>query len=210
MSGDASSPPPLLWEYYERRVAQGVPGIANAVAYWTGLGVDTSAHEIAVEAEQVERALRGLPPASFVEIGAGPGTFTYMLPGRGIALDQSESALRALVNANPSMPVVRADALQVPLRDRAVERAFAAHIYGLLDAGTAGALISEARRVANQVVVLDAGCPEGVPAEHWQDRTLPDGSEWRIFRRHFSPGVLAEELGGSVIFGGQFYVLIAA
>lgn len=202
--------PPASWEYYELRVAQGVPGISNAVAYWTGLGVETSAEEIAAEAAQVETALRSLPPATFVEVGAGPGTFTNMLPGWGIALDQSAAALRTLREGNRSVPVVRADARHLPLADRAVERVFATHLYGLLDTATATVVISEARRVAHEIVVLDAGRPEGVPREQWQDRTLPDGSEWRIFRRHFTPDVLAEELRGSVLFGGRFYVLIAA
>lgn len=202
--------PSANWEYYERRVAQGVPGISNAVAYWSGLGVETSADEILAEAANVERALRSLPPATFVEVGAGPGTFTNMLPGWGVALDQSKSALRTLREGNPYVAVLRADARHLPLPERAVERVFATHIYGLLDAPTAAAVIDEARRVAHQVVVLDAGCPQGVPKQHWQERTLPDGSEWKIFRRHFTPDALADELKGSVLFGGRFYVLIAA
>jgi hypothetical protein len=201
---------PANWEYYERRVAQGVPGISNAVTYWSGLGVETSAEEIAAEAAQVETALRSLPPATFVEVGAGPGTFTNMLPGWGLALDQSAAALRTLLEGNPSVPVLRADARRLPLADRAVKRVFATHIYGLLETGTAAVVISEARRVAHQVVILDAGRPQGVPAEHWQHRILPDGSEWQIFRRHFTPDALADEVSGSVLFGGRFYVLIAA
>lgn len=210
MRGSSSSPRPSLWEYYERRVAQGVPGISNAIAYWSGLGVATSAEDIAAEATQVEKALRSLPQATFVEVGAGPGTFTNMLPGWGVALDQSPTALRTLLEGNPTVAALRADARHLPLRERAVERVFATHIYGLLDAPTAAAVIHEVRRVARQVVVLDAGRPQGVPAQHWQERTLPDGSEWKVFRRHFTPEALAEELGGSVLFGGRFYVLIAA
>jgi ubiquinone/menaquinone biosynthesis C-methylase UbiE len=184
--------------------------MSNAVAYWTGLGVQTSADEISAEAAQVEAALRSLPPTTFVEVGAGPGTFTNMLPGWGVALDQSETALRTLLQGNPSVVVLRADARHLPLPEGAVERAFATHIYGLLDVPTAAAVIHEARRVATQVVVLDAGRPQGVPEQHWQERTLPDGSKWRIFRRHFTPDALADELKGSVLFGGRFYVLVAA
>lgn len=209
MRGSTSSPRPGLWEYYERRVVQGVPGISNAVAYWSGLGVATSPEDIAAEAMEVEIALRSLPPATFVEVGAGPGTFTNMLPGWGVAIDQSAAALRTLLGRNPSVPVLRADARHLPLTDGAVERVFATHIYGLLDIPTAAAVTSEARRVAHNVVILDAGRPHGVPAEQWQQRTLPDGSEWQIFRRHFTPDALADEVSGSVLFGGRFYVLIA-
>lgn len=200
---------PDLWEYYDRRVAQGVPGLANALAYWSGLGVDTSEDEIAVEASGVEQTLRSLPQGRFVEAGAGPGTFSHMLPGWGVALDQSQAALVAL-RANAShVPVVRGDAFHLPLGAESVDRVFVAHVYGLLGAEERAALLKEAMRVAPELVVLDAGRPAGVPAEHWQDRTLPDGSHWRIFRRHFDPEVLADEIGGRLLFAGRFYVLAA-
>ncbi|HLX87877.1 MAG TPA: hypothetical protein VKR22_05430 [Acidimicrobiales bacterium] len=46
-------------------------------------------------------------------------------------------------------------------------------------------------------------------AEEWQERTLPDGESFKVFRRHFDPEVLAGEVGGDVLFGGQFYVLVS-
>ncbi|HUE59387.1 MAG TPA: class I SAM-dependent methyltransferase [Acidimicrobiales bacterium] len=201
---------PRLWEYYDRRVEQGVPGLSNAVAYWSGLGVETSEQEIAAEAMRVEQTLRSLPPRRFLEVGAGPGTFTGLLPGPGLALDQSQAALCALTCHAPDVPVVRGDALRLPFGDGSADRLFAAHIYGLLGSRERAAFLKEARRVAGEIVVLDAGRPPGVPAEHWQDRSLPDGTEWRIFRRHFEPGALAEEIGGRLLFGGRFYVLAVA
>lgn len=208
--GDRRRSQPRLWEYYDRRVEQGVPGLANAVAYWSGLGVETSEHEIAIEATRVEQTLRTLPPGRFVEVGAGPGTFTRLLPGPGVALDQSQAALRALSCHAPGVPVVRGDALRLPFGDGSADRLFAAHIYGLLGSREREVFLKEARRVAGEIVVLDAGRPQGVPAQHWQDRTLPDGTEWRIFRRHFEPDVLAEEIAGRLLFGGRFYVLAVA
>jgi hypothetical protein len=62
-----------LWEYDDRRVSERLAGIAHAYAYWTGLGVEVSVEEIAAEAGQLERCLRELPPARFVDVGAGPG-----------------------------------------------------------------------------------------------------------------------------------------
>jgi hypothetical protein len=199
-----------IWEYYDRRAAQGVRGVSHAVEYWTGLGVEVTAADIEAEAAQLERHLRGLAPARFVEVGAGPGTFTTMLPGWGIALDQSDTSLRVLLAGPAHVSAVRADALALPIPDQGVERVFATHIYGLLGAEARRALVSEARRVAREVVIVDAGRPAGVPAEHWQDRTLPDGSSWRICRRHFDGPDLAAEVGGRVLFAGRFYVLIAA
>jgi hypothetical protein len=83
-----------LWEYYDRRVAQGVRRLAHAQDYWSGLGVVVDVGEIAGEAVQVERELGALGPARFVEVGCGPGTFTSMLAGSGVLVDQSHAALR--------------------------------------------------------------------------------------------------------------------
>ena len=46
--------------------------------------------DIAAEAAQLERLLGELSAVRFVEAGAGPGTFTRYLAGRGIAIDQVE------------------------------------------------------------------------------------------------------------------------
>lgn len=203
--------PPIrkaLWDYYDRRVAQGVPGLANARTYWSGLGVETTEREIAEEAMELERRLRNLDPLMFADVGSGPGTFTAMLPGWGLAVDQSDAALRVLLERMPAMPAVRADAGNLPLRDGAVARFFAAHLYGLLLEDERRAFLSEARRVAAEVLLLDAGRPTGVNAEEWQHRTLLDGSQHRVFRRHFAADQLASEIRGEVLFGGRFYVLV--
>ena len=127
---------------------------------------------IQAEAVEVRRLIRSMSPSPFVEVGAGPGTFTADLPGWGIALDQSEVALRVVRSGPADTPVVRGDALRLPVRDRAVARVFAAHIYGLLTEEERRPFLSEARRIAEELVVVDAGRPPNVPAEHWQRRTL--------------------------------------
>ncbi|HET9733008.1 MAG TPA: class I SAM-dependent methyltransferase [Acidimicrobiales bacterium] len=199
-----------FWEYYDRRAAEGVRGSGHAADYWTGLGVPATAADIEAEARQLQRLLRALPPARFVELGAGPGTFTADLPGEGVAIDQSGAALRVLRTNQPRVPVVRADALRLPFPDKALDRAVAAHLYGVLPPEERRPLLGEARRVAAELVVVDAGRPDGVPGEHWQDRTLPDGGRYRILRRHFTGEQLAGELGGRSLFSGRFYVLVIA
>ncbi len=199
---------PAIWDYYDRRAAQGVRGVSHSVAYWNGLGVEASAADVEAEAAELALHLRALTPSSFVELGAGPGTFTALLPGRGIALDQSAANLHVLLAGPARVPAVRADALSLPIRDHGVERVYATHIYGLLTPESRFALVAEAERVARELVIVDAGRPAGVPAEHWQNRTLPDGSAWRIFRRHFNGPDLAAEVGGVVVYAGRFYVVI--
>jgi hypothetical protein len=198
------------WEYYDRRVTQGVPGLQHAVDYWSGLGVQVPAEDIEVEATHVRALITSFSETTFLEAAAGPGTFTGFLPGRGLASDQSEAALTRLRADHPKVPAIRADVTSLPFRDRSFGRYFAAHIYGLLQPDEARRARAEATRVAAEIVILDAGRPPQVAAEEWQDRTLPDGSRYRIYRRHFEPDVLASELGGTVLFGGTFYVLVRA
>jgi hypothetical protein len=198
------------WEYYDRRIVEGVRGLNHAHAYWSGLGVSVEQSEIADEAAEVERRLRALDPQPFVEVGCGPGTFTEMVPGSGAAVDQSQSALVFIRRKLPHLPAVRADAMRLPIRDKAVKRFFAAHLYGLLEVEERRVFLLEARRVAQELIILDSGRPTGVRAEEWQSRMLPSGGSYRIYRRHFDAEVLADEVGGEVVFAGRFYVLARA
>ena len=197
------------WRYYDLRAREGVRTVGHALNYWAGLGVKTTAAAIEEEAGCVQRLLRSLAPTTFAELGAGPGTYTADLPGIGVAVDQSDSILRVLRSIVPQTPVVRADARRLPMRDQAVERVFCTQIYGLLTPPEREALVREVRRVADDLVVLDAGRPEGVPGEHWQQRTISGGEgPFRIYRRHFRGDELADELRGEALYSGQFYVLV--
>lgn len=198
-----------IWEYYDLRSSQRAPGIDNAVAYWQGLGVACRSEEVAAEAAEVERMLRSLSQDTFLDVGCGPGTFTGMLSGRGIAFDQSASALSRVTREHARVSPVRGDALELPFRDLSFELALVSHLYGLLQDRDSDALLAEVRRVAREVMILDAGRPDGVAGEEWQDRSLPDGSHHRVFRRHFRVGDLALEVGGKAVFAGSFYVMVA-
>jgi Methyltransferase domain len=211
-----------LWDYYDRRAQfraqdafaqapQRSRQVRNALEYWHGLGVEASAPELEEEDARVREALHSLGSATFLEVGSGPGTYTPNLPGSGGALDQSEAALRLLLSRLPGVPVIRADALHLPLRARSVDRVFATHIYGILDQPDRHALLSEARRVADELVILDAGRPAGVPAVQWQQRTSGlDQKPYRVLRRHFDAHELANEIGGQVLYAGRFYVVVAS
>jgi SAM-dependent methyltransferase len=212
-----------LWDYYDRRVLfrardaltrakdDGSGQVRNALEYWHGLGVDASSSELAAEDAHVREVLRSLEPTTYVEVGCGPGSYTSILPGRGIALDQSAASLRVMRSRVPGAVAIRADALRLPLADRSVACVFAAHIYGILDEPDRKVLLQEARRVAPRIVMLDSGRPAGVPAEQWQRRTSGlDPRLYRVLRRHFDAQELADELGGQVLFAGRFYVVVAS
>jgi hypothetical protein len=59
-------------------------------------------------------------------------------------------------------------------------------------------------------VVVDAQMREGVEAEGWPERTLPDGSSYRVYKRFFTGARLADELGGGrVLHEGRWFVVVA-
>lgn len=197
------------WEYYDLRSLQRPPGVGNAVAYWQGLGVPCTSDDVAAEAARVEAELRALPPGRSLDVGCGPGTFTGFIGEEVVAIDQSHNAVVKARERFPSTPVLRGDAMSLPFATGSFDVALVSHLYGLLVPGEALDLMDEASRVASEVVIVDAGRPAGVAAEEIQERDLPDGSHHQVFRRHFEADGLAHEVGGRVVFGGSFYVVVA-
>jgi hypothetical protein len=198
-----------MWTYYDRRVAHREPGPQAVLNYFRGLGVDADLAGISAELDEVSSRLRELPATTFVDIGAGPsGAFTVHLPGRGVALDQSDAALRQFRTVAPDIPAVRGDAMRLPLRTKAVGRALVSHLYGLLLPDERAALVAEAGRVADEMVIVDSGRPAGVRAEEWQTRVLPDGTSYPIYRRHLDVETLLDEVGGEALFEGLFFVIV--
>ena len=207
-----TTPPPgarsSLWTYYDRRAWDYQGGVRGAQQYFAKLGVDTDPQVMGAELEEITRRLGALPPALFVDVGAGPGVFTTLLPGTGIAIDQSEAALRRLRGETTGVPVVRGDATALPLADKAVTRLFAGHLYGHLEPGERADFLAEAHRVAEELVILDSGRPPGAKAEEWQTRSLPDGTTHTVYKRHFEIDVLLAEIGGEPLFNGRYYVAV--
>ena len=111
----------------------------------------------------------------------------------------------------PHGRVVVGDAVPLPFADRAFDRVFTGSFYGHLVAGERERFLAEARRVAPQLVVLDAALRAGVQPEEWQERKLNDGSRHRVYKRFFTPDELAAELGGGrVLHAGNWFVMVAA
>jgi ubiquinone/menaquinone biosynthesis C-methylase UbiE len=193
---------PHLWTYYERRADEYEAGTLQ--------GLDEHAEEIHAEGRDIARVLSELPAAIFIDLGAGTGLFTRYLRGRGVALDQSMAMLRRLNESLGAFPSIRADATRLPLRDNAVQRIFAAHLYGHLDRHDREAFLKEARRVGHQIVIVDSARRPGVPAEAWEERRLRDGSRYSIFKRFFTAEALAEEVQGDVLYDGRYFVVTAS
>ena len=98
-----------------------------------------------------------------------------------------------------------------PSPTAAFDRVFTANFYGHLVEHERGPFLAEARRVAGDLVVLDAALQDGGEAEQWQERKLNDGSRHRVYKRFFTPeGLLGELGGGRVLHAGRWFVAVAS
>jgi ubiquinone/menaquinone biosynthesis C-methylase UbiE len=162
------------------------------------------------ELDSLRRALEGMPPARTLDVACGTGFLTRHLPGEVVGIDQSAAMIEEARRQAPNATYVNADALELPFRDGEFDRVFTAHFYGHLAAGAREQFLREARRVANEIVVVDASALDaGEVREEWQERILNDGSRWEVYKRYFTPDGLAGELGGGeTLFAGRWFVAV--
>jgi ubiquinone/menaquinone biosynthesis C-methylase UbiE len=156
-------------------------------------------------------SISALPAARTLDVACGTGFLTRHLRGDVTGLDQSARMLEVARERVPSATLIQADALDLPFEDGAFERVFTAHFYGHLETEDRARFLSEARRVAAELVVVDAALQAGHAPEEWQERVLNDGSRFSVFKRFFEPSQLVAELGGgSVVFAGAWFVIVSS
>jgi SAM-dependent methyltransferase len=191
-------------EYYDRRATE-------YDDWYEGTGLFSSRARPGWEAEL--RALIGLvsalPAGRILDAACGTGYLTRYLSGPVFALDQSQRMVALAQQRLPLAHVFRGDALCLPFRDAGFDRVFTGHFYGHLQPAERAAFLTEARAVAPELVVVDAGPRGGEPREEWQTRVLSDGSRHHVYKRFFSGASLAQELGGaSVLHDGVWFVAV--
>jgi ubiquinone/menaquinone biosynthesis C-methylase UbiE len=163
------------------------------------------------EMEALRRTLETLPPARTLDVACGTGFLTLHLPGEIVGLDQSESMLEEARRQAPNATYLSGDALALPFEHGSFERVFTGHFYGHLEQPERETFLREARRVAPELLVVDSAVQPDVPVEEWQERILNDGTRWEVFKRYFTPEMLAAELGGgSTVFAGRWFVAARA
>jgi ubiquinone/menaquinone biosynthesis C-methylase UbiE len=173
-----------------------------------GLFADRERSGWAEELARLVDVLASLPPARTLDVACGTGFLTRHLRGDVVGLDQSP---RMLELASRYVPVVKGDALALPFDDSSFDRVFTGHFYGHLEPGERKRFLTEARRVARQLVVVDASRLHVEVDEEVQERVLNDGSSWRVYKRYFTPGTLSAELGGGeLLHHGRWFVAVAA
>jgi ubiquinone/menaquinone biosynthesis C-methylase UbiE len=190
--------------YYERRARE-------YDDWWLGTGWFEQRERPGWSAEvsTLERVVQELPPARVLDVACGTGFLTRRLRGEVVALDQSEKMLEIARARLPHARAIHADAVPLPFGGGEFDRIFTSHFYGHLLADERAAFLEEARRVAGELVVVDAALREGVAAEGWPERVLDDGTTYRIYKRFFDAKGLAAELGGGrALHEGRWFVVV--
>jgi ubiquinone/menaquinone biosynthesis C-methylase UbiE len=162
------------------------------------------------ELNEAMAAVAELPPARTLDVACGTGYLTQRLPGDVVGLDQSGRMLDEARRRLPALGFVQGDALALPFPDQAFGRVFASYFYCHLVEDERARFVTEARRVASELIVLGSRRGEGESAERWEERRLSDGSTWPVFKRVFDPAALAGELDGEVLHAGRWFVVVRA
>jgi len=163
------------------------------------------------EVRALERTLAALPPRRTLDVACGTGFLTRHLPGEITGLDQSASMLEIASARLPDAGFVQSDALRLPFADGTFDRVFTAHFYGHLEGLDRTRFLAEARRVASELVVVDAAVRPDRDRAGTQERILNDGTRWEVYKRYFEPDEIAAELGGGeTLFAGRWFVAVRA
>jgi ubiquinone/menaquinone biosynthesis C-methylase UbiE len=185
--------------------------------WWLGTGLYAARERPGWEEEvaQLIAALRSLSLRRVLDIACGTGFLTRHLGGSVVAADQSSRMLaiaRQRLNFADAPPrVVQADALALPFPSSAFDCLCASHFYGHLRPPERERFLAEARRVADRVLIVDAGAHGQFGMEEVQQRLLKDGSRHAVYKRYFTPALLQEELGGgNVLHAGHWFVAVQA
>jgi len=154
-------------------------------------------------------AIEALTPARTLDVACGTGYATRWLRGEVTGLDQSANMLAIARERNPEATFVQGDALALPFEDDSFDRVVTMSFYGHLEGSERERFLAEARRVAGELVVVDAALRDDTEPEEQQERILNDGSVWTVYKRYFTAAGLTEELGGGeTVYDGRWFVVV--
>jgi ubiquinone/menaquinone biosynthesis C-methylase UbiE len=163
------------------------------------------------DVRELELTLAGLSPARTLDVACGTGFLTRHLPGQVTLVDQSPRMLAIASRRLPHASALRGDALALPFGRDGFERVFTAHFYGHLEDDERRRFLAEARRVAPELVVVDAAVRSDHERMEWQERVLNDGARFEVYKRFFAAGELVQELGGgSVLLENSWFIAVAS
>ena len=198
---------PTAPEYYDRRAPEYDDWYLGA-----GLYAGRDRPGFADELTRVTEVLAALPPARTLDVACGTGFLTQHVRGRVTGLDASARMLEIASSRAPTATFVQGDGLALPFADDSFDRVLSGHFYGHLDETQRVRFAREARRVAPELVLVDASRTHAPVDEEWSERLLRDGSRWEVYKRWFDPEALLVELRddgvGDVLHAGDWFVVV--
>jgi demethylmenaquinone methyltransferase/2-methoxy-6-polyprenyl-1,4-benzoquinol methylase len=191
--------------YYDRRAPE-------YDDWWLGQGLHADRVRPGWEDELrlLEGVARDLAPVRTLDVACGTGFLTRHLRGDVVGLDASERMLGLARAQAPAARFEQGDAFSLPFEDGEFDRVFTSYFYCHLEDEERERFLGEARRVAQELVVVASVRGEGDGAERWEERRLEDGSRWSVYKRVFEGPDLADELGGEIVFKGRWFVVVRA
>ncbi len=161
--------------------------------------------------DALERWIAQLPATSVLDVACGTGFLTRHLPGEVTALDQSARMLEVARKRLPGAALVHGSGLALPFADQSFDRVFTGHFYGHLREEQRRAFLSDVKRVASELVIVDAAKRSEFPFEGIQVRPLLDGSLHEVYKRWYTGSGLVAELGGrgDVLFDSGWFVAVS-
>ncbi|HMB80334.1 MAG TPA: class I SAM-dependent methyltransferase, partial [Vicinamibacterales bacterium] len=137
-----------------------------------GLFVERERPDWEAELAQLAATIGSLPSGRTLDVACGTGFLTRHLSGDVVGLDQSSRMLTEAMRQAPHATYVRGDGLALPFPNNTFSRVFTGHFYGHLREDERATFLGEARRVARELVVVDASRGHSAIAEDVQERIL--------------------------------------
>jgi ubiquinone/menaquinone biosynthesis C-methylase UbiE len=192
---------PATAHYYDRRAAE-------YDEWYTGQGSFAGRDRPGwtAEVDQLVNLVRHLPPVRTLDVACGTAFLTRHLRGFVVGLDQSPAMVAIAQSRLPDGLAVVGDALHLMVADHAFDRVMTGHFYGHLPTDERATFLDEARRVADELIVIDSALRPGVETDQWQERALSDGSRHQVYKRYLSGAELAGEIDGEVLMDGTWFV----
>ena len=140
---------------------------------------------------------------------AAPASSPATCAARSQASTRAVGCSQSRASAFPRLDLVQGDGLALPFADGSFDRVLSGHFYGHLDQAQRSTFLREARRVARELVLVDASRGHSDVSDQWAPRVLGDGSRWEVYKRWFTSSELLAELGGGEpLFTGDWFLVV--
>jgi ubiquinone/menaquinone biosynthesis C-methylase UbiE len=176
-----------------------------------GLFAERDRPEWEAELALLVATIEALPPGRTLDVACGTGFLTRHIRGDVVGVDQSARMLGVAMQQAPHATYLQGDGLALPVPNQGFSRVFTGHFYGHLREDERTTFLGEARRVARELVIVDASRGSSAVDEEVQERVLNDGTRWEVYKRWFTGKGLAAELGGGeTLHEGSWFVVVRA